>query len=42
MSGRAPLVDAIGFWSGLAPWPVVGLLAVVLLVGTWIWISGQR
>jgi hypothetical protein len=32
MTGRAPLVDVVAYYSGLAPWTVVGLLAVGLLV----------
>jgi hypothetical protein len=36
------LVDAIGSWTGLAPWAVVGLLAVVLLVLGWALTRGRR
>ncbi len=42
MTGTAPLVDAIAYYSSFAPWPVVGLLAVVLLVGWWIMVRGRR
>jgi hypothetical protein len=42
MSGRAPLVDAIGAWTGLAPAVVVGLLAVVLLSMVWILARTRR
>jgi hypothetical protein len=42
MSGRAPLVDALGSWTGLAPGYVVGLLAVVLLSMVWILVRTRR
>jgi hypothetical protein len=32
MSGRAPLVDAIGAWTDLAPWGLVLLLGMLLAV----------
>ncbi len=42
MSGQAPLVDAIAYYSSFAPWPVVGLLAIALLVGGWILTRERR
>jgi len=42
MTGRAPLVDAVAYYSGLAPWAVAGLLAVVLLIMGWILASARR
>jgi hypothetical protein len=46
VTGRAPLVDAVAYYSGLAPWAVVlllgMLLAVGLLVGAWIFSRSRR
>jgi len=42
MSGRAPLVDVVAYYSGLGPWAVVGLLAVGLLAVGWALTRGRR
>jgi hypothetical protein len=42
VSSRAPLVDVVAYYSGLGPWAVVGLLAVVLLVLGWVLTMEQR
>ena len=40
--GQHVLIEALGSWTGLAPGVVVGLLVVVLLVGTWILARARR
>ena len=42
MTGRAPLIDVAAYYSGLAPWAVAGLLAVVLLSMVWILARTRR
>jgi hypothetical protein len=46
MSGRAPLVDVVAYYSGLAPWAVVLLLGMLLAVGLlvlgWALTRGRR
>jgi len=41
MTGRAPLVDVVAYYSGLAPWAVVLLLGM-LLVGGLLLARGRR
>jgi hypothetical protein len=42
MTGQHVLIEALGSRTGLAPGVVVGLLVVVLLVGTWILARARR
>jgi hypothetical protein len=43
MTGQGPLlINKLALWSGLPQWHVVGLLAIALLIGTWIMARAQR
>ena len=42
MTGRAPLVDVVAYYSGLAPWAVVLLLGMLLLIAGCYLLWGRR
>jgi hypothetical protein len=42
VTGRAPLVDVVAYYSGLAPWAVVLLLGMLLLIAGCYLLWGRR